>query len=155
MPLRIYVCTVHNIFLPKIATQKRRKGYICSGEIYEQNPEPGAQGHHHQGRSHLITRHCKWCDRNNTSRLGSSPPRTSNPSHHEKHSKQTSTAGPSTKRLARNPRNYQGHHKQWKSGPSLVVQWLRFLAPNARGPGSSPGQWTGSHALQLRPGTAK
>ena len=60
----------------------------------------------------------------------------SNHSHHEKLSKQTATDGPSTKRLARNPKNDQGHQKQWKPGTSLVVQWLRFLAPNARGPGS-------------------
>ncbi|TEA33565.1 hypothetical protein DBR06_SOUSAS3910125, partial [Sousa chinensis] len=28
---------------------------------------------------------------------------------------------------------------------SLVVQWLRFRAPNAGGPGSIPGQGTRSH----------
>ena len=40
-------------------------------------------------------------------------------------------------------------------GTFLVVQWLRFCAPNARGPGSIPGQGTRSHTLQLRPSTAK
>ena len=38
---------------------------------------------------------------------------------------------------------------------SLVVQWLRLWAPIARDPGSIPGQGTGSHVLQLRPGVAK
>ena len=33
--------------------------------------------------------------------------------------------------------------------------WLRVRAPNAGGPGSIPAQGTGSHILQLRPGTAK
>ena len=32
-----------------------------------------------------------------------------------------------------------------KPGPSLVVQWLRLHAPNAGGPGSSPGQGTRYH----------
>ena len=40
-------------------------------------------------------------------------------------------------------------------GTSLVVQWLRRHAPNAGGSGSIPGQGTGSHVPQLRPGTAK
>ena len=31
-----------------------------------------------------------------------------------------------------------------------VVQWLRFHAPNVRGPGSIPGQETKSHLLQLK-----
>ena len=35
-------------------------------------------------------------------------------------------------------------------GTSLVVQWLRFCAPNVRGPGSIPGQWTTVHLLQLK-----
>ena len=36
-------------------------------------------------------------------------------------------------------------------GTSLVVQWLRLHAPNARGgPGSVPGQRTRSHGPQLR-----
>ena len=35
-------------------------------------------------------------------------------------------------------------------GTSLVVQWLRLLAPNAGGPGSTPGQGTSSHMPQLR-----
>ena len=30
-------------------------------------------------------------------------------------------------------------------GTSLVVQWIRFQAPNAVGPGSIPGQGTRSH----------
>ena len=38
---------------------------------------------------------------------------------------------------------------------SLVVQWLKLHAPNAGGSGSIPGQGTGSHVPQLRPGTAK
>ena len=33
---------------------------------------------------------------------------------------------------------------------SLVVQWLRFHAPNAEGPGLIPGQGTRSHMLQLK-----
>ena len=33
---------------------------------------------------------------------------------------------------------------------SLVVQWLRFHAPNAGGPGLIPGQGTRSHMPQLR-----
>ena len=47
-------------------------------------------------------------------------------------------------------------------GTSLVVQWLRFCAPNAGGLGLIPGQGTRFHMLQLRscvpqlrPGTAK
>ena len=35
-------------------------------------------------------------------------------------------------------------------GPSLVVQWLRFRAPNAGDPGSIPGQGNRSHMLQLK-----
>ena len=35
-------------------------------------------------------------------------------------------------------------------GTSLVVQWLRLCAPNARGPGLIPGQGTRSHMPQLR-----
>ena len=31
------------------------------------------------------------------------------------------------------------------SGTSLVVQWVRIHSPNARGPGSIPGQGTRSH----------
>ena len=31
-----------------------------------------------------------------------------------------------------------------------AVQWLRLYAPNARGPGSTPGQETGSHMRQLK-----
>ena len=30
-------------------------------------------------------------------------------------------------------------------GTSLVAQWLRLCAPNAGGPGSTPGQGTRSH----------
>ncbi|TEA24642.1 hypothetical protein DBR06_SOUSAS6310005, partial [Sousa chinensis] len=33
---------------------------------------------------------------------------------------------------------------------SLVVQWLRLHAPNAGGQGSTPGQGTTAHILQLR-----
>ena len=36
-------------------------------------------------------------------------------------------------------------------GSSLVVQWLRLLAPTAR----VPGQGTRSHMLQLKPSIAK
>ncbi|TEA33197.1 hypothetical protein DBR06_SOUSAS8010046, partial [Sousa chinensis] len=35
-------------------------------------------------------------------------------------------------------------------GTSLVVQWLRLCAPNARGPGSIPGQGTRTHMPQLK-----
>ena len=35
-------------------------------------------------------------------------------------------------------------------GASLVVQWLRLCSLSAGGPGSIPGQGTGSHMLQLR-----
>ena len=35
-------------------------------------------------------------------------------------------------------------------GTSLVVQWLRFHAPNAGGPGLIPGQGTRPHIPQLR-----
>ena len=37
-----------------------------------------------------------------------------------------------------------------KPGTSLVVLWLRLCAPNARDPGSIPGQGTSSHMLQLK-----
>ena len=40
------------------------------------------------------------------------------------------------------------------SGTSTVVQTLRRCTPNARGPGSIPGQGTRSHMPQLRPGAA-
>ena len=51
-------------------------------------------------------------------------------------------------------------------GTSLVVQWLRLHAPNAGGPGSTPGQGTQffmlqlsvcvpAHMLQLRPSATK
>ena len=40
-------------------------------------------------------------------------------------------------------------------GTSLVVQWLRLWAPNARGPGLIPGQGTIFHMPKLRPGTLK
>ena len=36
------------------------------------------------------------------------------------------------------------------TGTSLVVQWLKLRALNARGPGSIPGQRARSHMLQLR-----
>ena len=38
--------------------------------------------------------------------------------------------------------------KKIRRGTSLVVQWLRFRAPNAEGPGSIPGQGTRSHMPQ-------
>ena len=38
-----------------------------------------------------------------------------------------------------------------KIGTSLVVQWLRFCAPNAGDSGSVPGQGNRSHMSQLRP----
>ena len=38
---------------------------------------------------------------------------------------------------------------------SLVVQWLKLLALNARGLGSISGQGTRSHMLQLKPSIAK
>ena len=40
-------------------------------------------------------------------------------------------------------------------GASLMVQWLRFHAPNAGGLGSIPGQGTRSCMRQLRPSAAK
>ena len=40
--------------------------------------------------------------------------------------------------------------KMIKLGTSLVVQWLRLRAPNAGGPGLSPGQVTKSRMPQLR-----
>ena len=40
--------------------------------------------------------------------------------------------------------------KNWESGTSLVVQWLRLHAPNAGGPGSIPGQGTRSRIPQLK-----
>ena len=40
--------------------------------------------------------------------------------------------------------------KKMRRGTSLVVQWLRFRAPNAEGPGSIPGQGTRSHMPQPR-----
>ena len=52
------------------------------------------------------------------------------------------------------------HLKFTRSCDFPGVQWLRFLAPNAGVEGSTPGQGTRSHMLQLRvqmshPGTAK
>ena len=41
-------------------------------------------------------------------------------------------------------------HKKRGWGTSLVVQWLRLRAPNAGGPGLTPGQGTRSHMPQLR-----
>ena len=38
---------------------------------------------------------------------------------------------------------------------SLMVPWLRPHDPDAWGPGSSPGQGTRSHMLQVRPGVLK
>ena len=38
-------------------------------------------------------------------------------------------------------------HKSDQGGTSLVVQWLRFHAPNTEGPGSIPGQGTRPHVL--------
>ena len=40
-------------------------------------------------------------------------------------------------------------------GTSLVAQGLIFHAPNARGLGWIPGQWTRSQIPQLRPSVAK
>ena len=47
--------------------------------------------------------------------------------------------------------------KSPRGGTSLVVQWLRFRAPNAGALGSIPGQGTTtrSHMLQLRVGMPK
>ena len=50
---------------------------------------------------------------------------------------------------------FQPVHKKTFTGTSLVVQWLRLQAPNARGPSSIPSQGTRSHMLQLRPGAVK
>ena len=38
---------------------------------------------------------------------------------------------------------------------SLMVQWLRLHTPNARGPGSIPGQGTRSYIQQVRPAAVK
>ena len=40
--------------------------------------------------------------------------------------------------------------KVLEMGTSLVVQWLRLHTPNARGPGSIPGQETRSCMPQLK-----
>ena len=48
----------------------------------------------------------------------------------------------------------QGQKGQ-EQGTSLVVQWLRLHAPNARDPGIIPGWGAGSHMLQPRPVAAK
>ena len=45
--------------------------------------------------------------------------------------------------------------KKKPKGTSLVVQWLRLLAPNTGGPGSIPGQGTRSHMPQQRHSSAK
>ena len=45
--------------------------------------------------------------------------------------------------------------EKFKSGTSLVVQWLRLHVPNTGGPGSTSGQGIRSHMLQLRPGAAE
>ena len=45
---------------------------------------------------------------------------------------------------------YAGQASKGGQRISLVVQWLRLHAPNARSPGSIPGQGTGSHMPQLR-----
>ena len=42
------------------------------------------------------------------------------------------------------------YQKMFGLGMSLVVQWLKLWAPNARGPGSIPGWGTSSHMPQLR-----
>ena len=41
------------------------------------------------------------------------------------------------------------------SETSLMVQWLRLHTPNARGPGSIPGQGTRSYMQQVRPAAVK
>ena len=51
--------------------------------------------------------------------------------------------------------NYQlilhlGKLRMYIVSTSVVVQWLRLCAPNAKGPGSIPGQGTRFHMLQLR-----
>ena len=40
--------------------------------------------------------------------------------------------------------------KRWKTGTSLVAQWLRLSVTNPGCPGSILGQRTRSHMLQLR-----
>ena len=40
-------------------------------------------------------------------------------------------------------------------GTFLVVEWLRLCTSKAGGPGSTPGQGTRFHVLQLRRGEAK
>ena len=44
----------------------------------------------------------------------------------------------------------KGSTQEWEMGTSLVAQWLRLWAAKAGGQGSIPGQWTGSHMLQLK-----
>ena len=45
--------------------------------------------------------------------------------------------------------------KKLETGTFLMVEWLRFHAPNSGGPGSIPDLGTRSHMPQMRPGTAK
>ena len=45
--------------------------------------------------------------------------------------------------------------KTFRSGTSLVAQWLRLWVPKAGGLGSIPDQETGSHMLQLPRATTK
>ena len=45
---------------------------------------------------------------------------------------------------------YKQSKKNQDIGTSLVVQWLRLCAPNARDLGSIPGRGTRSHLLQLK-----
>ena len=45
---------------------------------------------------------------------------------------------------------YQVWFKVYCVGTSLVVQWLKLHAPNAGGPGLTPGQGTRSHMPQLK-----
>ena len=47
-------------------------------------------------------------------------------------------------------RRYWVTVKYTENGTSLVVQWLRLHAPNARGPGSIPGWQSRPHMLQLK-----
>ena len=49
----------------------------------------------------------------------------------------------------------QASFRKDRGGTSLVVQWVRYPAPNAGDLGSIPGQVTKSHMPQQRPGDSQ
>ena len=55
----------------------------------------------------------------------------------------------------RSPPLFPSYSLNFRSGTSLVVQWLRLWAPSPGGPGLILGQGARSHMLQLRPRAAK